>query len=163
LFFGGWSLHLVGADAKVDGGGGCASELLLESLGERVDRGEAKKTDLSDARRELNRRDGYEVVFLVTKQEEAKSDWAPPKFGVIKRFIPGTVQGRALVYSQADRRFVCGGEIEARNSPILKVPSRGEEGVLKRDLEVQLRRQIASGISALAAPQDRPQDRRDDQ
>jgi hypothetical protein len=160
LWFGGWRLHLVGADGKVDGGGGCTSEGLLKSLAESVDRGNAKKTDLEDARWALKRPGGHEVVFLVTEQERGRFNVLRGK-SAFDSFTPGTIRGRALVYSQADQLFVCGGEIEARNSPAIVIHSAPDLGsklgateeVLKRDLEVQLRRQIASGLNALAVPE----------
>lgn len=166
-YFGSWPLRVIGADAEVGGDDGCTSEGYMTDLAQRLDSGEVNKWELEEARRKLTPR-RHSVLLLATKQVPAQ--YVDTGSVVGAGYISGLVQGRALVYSYADRSFVCGGDVEVENSPKVDVRFLYSPGMrelekelatkeaLKRDMEVQLRRRIASGLSVVAPPQDRLSD-----
>jgi hypothetical protein len=154
-YFGSWSLHLVRGGAPIGESSSCAfSEWEAKQTRERLDRGDADKDTLAWARRAVLRPGrGYQVVVLVASESK------PMKTG--DSFIPGAISGRAFVYSDELRRFVCGGPIDAMSSPNVnirytymkdnfldkdyKAASAGQ-AALARDLEVQVRRAISEQL-----------------
>jgi hypothetical protein len=158
-YFGSWSLRLIRDGEPLGDSSGCAGqEWAADELRKRLERGEADKDDLAQARRSSGHREhGYQVLLRV--HDERK----PTSLG--ETFIPGHVAGRAYLYSDGERRFLCAGDVAAANSPDVKInytymqgnfldqemKSRmAANGALERDLQVQLRKAVADGLQVVA-------------
>jgi hypothetical protein len=71
-------------------------------------------------------------------------------------YTPGVVTGRAYVFSLDDAKFICAANVTASNTPSEQAPKflagvgRAPQAreILHRELEVQLRRALASGLRA---------------
>ncbi len=144
-------------DGAHAGGGSSActfSEWEAKHAREKLDRGEADKDTLAWARRAAERPGrGHQVIVLVGEEEK------PLKTG--ETFFPGRIRGHAFVYSGAERRFVCGGPVEATSSPDVNIrytymkgnfldqaskASAAGEAALARDLEVQVLRAVGEQL-----------------
>jgi hypothetical protein len=164
-YFGSWSLRLVRPGESLGDSSSCVGqEWAADELRKRLERGEADKDDLARARRTSGQRErGYQVLLLV--RDERKPT------GLGETFIPGHVTGRAYLYSDGDRRFLCAGDVEAANSKDVKINYTYMQGnfldqemksreaakaSLERDLQVQLRRAVADGLHSLGQPEETP-------
>jgi hypothetical protein len=159
-YFGSWSLRLIRKEPIGESSACAFSDWEAKQTRERLDRGDADKDTLAWARRAVVRPGrGYQVVVLVS--DESK----PMKTG--NSFIPGRISGRAFVYSDELRRFVCGGPVEAMSSPNVNIrysymkdnfmdqeykSASAGQAALGRDLEVQVRRAVSEQLHSISNP-----------
>lgn len=85
------------------------------------------------------------AVFLIVDKELEPL----PEQGTT--FKPGAVIGRAYAFSIADQKIVCAAAIDVKSTPALQTPPQDDQAkqMLFRDLELQLRQAIASGLRAI--------------
>ena len=123
----------------------------------------ATRTQLAEARDiVLGSRHGTTIFISVADQEEPNVTTSGGA-GDTGSFTPGFVRGRAYVYRDDLRRITCAGDIDAQNSPtvdvtyftttVTGVPVAGsmaqleaEKSGVKRDLELQVRRVLATDL-----------------
>jgi hypothetical protein len=123
----------------------------LDGIDAALARGEATRTQLHHVAR--LERDADDVVLVVATRK--------PALIVADSYEPGTISGNAYIYSYSQRRIVCFAEVSVRNSAEIKFEYSAQLGadenrqrdetaryVLERDLEVQLRRQLATRMRA---------------
>ncbi|MFO0577365.1 MAG: hypothetical protein U1A78_25445 [Polyangia bacterium] len=136
---------------------------LLQRIGEALRSGRAEKPQLRELR-ELASVRGTSIVVLVENRVPAA---ASSSAGLGVSYTAGRLTGRAYLYSFAQKRIACAGLIEAVNSPKLDIrfsytkgnvfdksskQQQSAEAALERDMEVQIRRALAAGLHAVAAP-----------
>jgi hypothetical protein len=159
-YFGSWSLRLVRGEPIGESGSCAFDDWQAKRTREQLERGEADKDTLAWARQAvLTPGRGYQVIVLVDKESK------PLKTG--DTFIPGRISGRAFVYSDELRRFVCGGPVDAMSSPNVNIrytymkdnfldqeskSASAGQAALGRDLEVQVRRALGEQLHSISIP-----------
>jgi hypothetical protein len=123
-------------------------DALLADLEQRLSTGTATGAD-----RELLTDIIPSTTFVIIDTDtEAEVTQTAPRM----TYTPGTVTGRAYVFSLDDAKFVCAANVAASNTPSEQAPKfldgigRAPQAreILHRELEVQLRRALASGLRA---------------
>lgn len=134
----------------------------LRSIGEKLKSGRAEKRDLRELRGMTQMRGASIILVAQTQTASSVSGFGP---GVV--YKAGSVTGAAYIYSFTAKRIACAGAIVAENSPKLDFRfshmkdnyldettkrSQSAEKALERDLEVQIRRTIATSMRAVPPP-----------
>jgi hypothetical protein len=117
--------------------------LIRRTILHRAQRPARNESYASDLR--LLKEQPTHVVFLVVDKEVEPV----PQQGTT--FKPGEVVGRAYAYSIAQAKVVCAGVVDVKSTPTLETPPQDDQAkqMLFRDLELQLRLAIASGLRAI--------------
>lgn len=123
----------------------------VDTIAARIAGGKLVRPDL-EALATIDRRDND---LFVVADERVEAIFDPDGY------TGGRVVGAAYLYSYAQGRVICAGEIFAKNAPKIEISYRYIPGqqqdrereaamaVLQRDLEVALRRAIATSMRAV--------------
>ena len=162
-YYGNWSIRYLREGAEPGPCGDCRwLEQSVERVRQKVAAGEAKREDLSWARRraESTRRSPPEVFLLVDHEEKG---FVTAGMGEAT-FTPSLLVGRAVVYGPDDGQFLCAADVRAQSSKDIPIyyryfaenpldqsfqASAAAQGALVRDLEVQVRRAISQNLRSL--------------
>jgi hypothetical protein len=112
----------------------------IEGIAKRAAQGDGMRGDIDN----LRQLPTHVVFVMIDKETEPV-----PEAGTA--YKPGEVLGRGYVFSVAQRRIVCAGVIQARNAAGIETSPRDEEAreTLFRDLEMQVRQALATGLRAI--------------
>ncbi|MBA3499897.1 MAG: hypothetical protein M4D80_28505 [Myxococcota bacterium] len=131
-------------DANYFGKGAFVSFMAGEPVRDQLIAGPLRELDGLANKQQLSRMPTHAVFVIVDKEVE-------PIPGVGKAFTPGEVRGRSYVFSIAQAKLVCAGVVDVRNTPALETSPQDEEAkqMLFRDLEMQIRGALATGLRAI--------------
>ena len=106
--------------------------------------GPLRELGILNTEAELARLPTHAVFVIIDKDVE-------PVPGTGKAFTSGEVKGRSFVFSVAQARLVCAGVVDVKNTPNVETPPQDEQAkqTLFRDLEVQIRKALATGLRAI--------------
>ena len=112
----------------------------IEHIANLATRGNATRAHIDELRKLPTH-----VVFVVIDRE------VEPLAGTGTAYTPGEVAGRSYVFSVAQKRLVCAGTVDVRNAPNMETSPRDDEAkmMLFRDLEMQIRQALATGLRAI--------------